>query len=177
MHRTKNLFKVETYVKIFNQSIRRVLWKINCMSQPPTQQITRLLLAWRDGNKSALDELMPLVYNELHRLAKHYMNGQNPGNTLQTSALVNEAYLRLVDSSQVHWQDRNHFFAISAQLMRRILVDSARARNSLKRGGDVQKNRTRRNIGHGVGTVFGFSRTRRSSEKSCGFESASITNC
>lgn len=109
------------------------------MSQPRTQQITRLLLAWRNGNKSALDELMPLVYNELHRLAKHYMNGQKPENTLQATALVNEAYLRLIDSSQVRWQDRNHFFAISAQLMRRILVDAARARNSLKRGGAVQK--------------------------------------
>ena len=112
------------------------------MSQPPTQQITRLLLAWRDGNKSALDELMPLVYNELRRLAKHYMHGQKPGNTLQTTALVNEAYLRLIDSSQVRWQDRNHFFAISAQLMRRILVDSARARNSLETRGRNAKNRT-----------------------------------
>ncbi len=109
------------------------------MSQPRTQQITHLLLAWRDGKKGALDDLMPLVYNELYRMAKHYMYGQKPGNTLQTSDLVNEAYLRLIDSSQIRWQDRNHFFAISAQLMRRILVDSARARKSKKRGGEVQK--------------------------------------
>ena len=109
------------------------------MNEPPTQHITRLLLAWRDGNKSALDELMPLVYSELHRLARHYMRGQKSGHTLQTTALVNEAYLRLIDSSQVRWQDRHHFFAISAQLMRRILVDSARTRNSRKRGGELQK--------------------------------------
>lgn len=111
------------------------------MNQPPTQHITRLLLAWRNGKKSALDELMPLVYSELHRLAGHYMRGQKAGHTLQTTALVNEAYLRLIDSSQVQWQDRQHFFAISAQLMRRILVDSARARQSRKRGGggEVQK--------------------------------------
>lgn len=109
------------------------------MNQPPTQHITHLLLAWRAGKQSALDELMPLVYSELHRLAGHYMRGQKAGHTLQTTALVNEAYLRLIDSSQVRWQDRQHFFAISAQLMRRILVDSARARSSRKRGGEAQK--------------------------------------
>ncbi len=101
-----------------------------------TQEITRLLLDWGSGNKAALDELMPLVYEELRRLAKYYMRGQQPGHTLQTTALVNEAYLKLIDSSQVNWQNRAHFFAISAQLMRRILVDFARARNSLKRGGE-----------------------------------------
>jgi RNA polymerase sigma-70 factor (ECF subfamily) len=109
------------------------------MDQASSQQITRLLLAWGGGDKAALDELMPLVYEELRRLARHYMRGQKAGHTLQTTALVNEAYLRLVDSSRVRWQDRAHFFAIAAQLMRRILVDSARARNSLKRGGDVDK--------------------------------------
>lgn len=109
------------------------------MIQASSQQITQLLLDWRHGNKEALDELMPLVYEELRRLASHYMRGQKPGHTLQTTALVNEAYLRLVDSSRVQWQDRTHFFAISAQLMRRVLVDSARARNSLKRGGEMQK--------------------------------------
>lgn len=109
------------------------------MSQPETADITQLLLDWREGNKNALDDLMPLVYDELRRLAQFYMRGQKAGHTLQTTALVNEAYLRLVDSSRVRWQDRAHFFAISAQLMRRILVDSARSRNSLKRGGEVQK--------------------------------------
>jgi RNA polymerase sigma factor (TIGR02999 family) len=109
------------------------------MSQPETADITQLLLDWREGNKNALDDLMPLVYDELRRLAQVYMRGQKAGHTLQTTALVNEAYLRLVDSSRVRWKDRAHFFAISAQLMRRILVDSARSRNSLKRGGEIQK--------------------------------------
>ena len=79
---------------------------------------------------------MPLVYAELHRLARHYMAGESPGHTLQTTALVNEAYLRLVDVKNVSWQNRAHFFGVSAQLMRRILVDLARSRHSLKRGGD-----------------------------------------
>jgi RNA polymerase sigma factor (TIGR02999 family) len=105
------------------------------MEQRP-KEITQLLLDWRAGNKTALDELIPLVQNELRRLARNFMRGQKPGHTLQTTALVNEAYLRLVDSDRVNWQDRNHFFAISAQLMRRILVDFARKKKSLKRGGD-----------------------------------------
>jgi RNA polymerase sigma factor (TIGR02999 family) len=96
-------------------------------------------MAWGGGDKAALDRLMPLVYQELRRLAKGHMRRQNPGHTLQTTALVNEAYLRLIDSSRVNWQDRTHFFAISAQLMRRILVDFARARNSLKRGGELHE--------------------------------------
>jgi RNA polymerase sigma factor (TIGR02999 family) len=101
-----------------------------------SQDITELLLAWNQGDDRALERLMPLVHDELHRLAHHYMRGERPGHTLQTTALVNEAYLRLVDSSRVRWQDRAHFFAVSAQLMRRILVDFARARQKLKRGGD-----------------------------------------
>jgi RNA polymerase sigma-70 factor, ECF subfamily len=109
------------------------------MNQPPLPDITRLLLAWGAGDKAALDELMPLVYGELRKLARGYMRRQPADHTLQTTALVNEAYLRLIDSSRVNWQNRNHFFAISAQLMRRILVDFARARQSLKRGGEVQK--------------------------------------
>lgn len=109
------------------------------MKQPESQDITQLLLDWREGNKSALDDLMPLVYDELRRLASRYMRGQKAGHTLQTTALVNEVYLKLVDSSRVRWKDRTHFFAISAQLMRRILVDSARSRNSKKRGGEIQK--------------------------------------
>lgn len=105
---------------------------LETMEQPP---ITELLLAWRKGERAALDELIPLVENELKRIARNYMRRQKPDHTLQTTALVNEAFLRLVDSNRVNWQDRNHFFAISAQLMRRILVDFARKKNSLKRGG------------------------------------------
>jgi RNA polymerase sigma factor (TIGR02999 family) len=105
------------------------------MNKNPNE-ITQLLIAWRNGEPAALDELIPLVQNELRRLARNYMRRQKPGHTLQTTALVNEAYLRLVDSNRVNWQDRNHFFAISAQLMRRILVDAARRKNSQKRGGD-----------------------------------------
>ncbi len=100
-----------------------------------SENITQLLLDWGDGNKAALEELMPLVYGELRLIAKKYMGEQRAGHTLQTTALVNEAYLKLIDSSRVNWQNRTHFFAISAQLMRRVLVDSSRARNSLKRGG------------------------------------------
>ena len=85
---------------------------------------------------AALERLMPVVYSELRKLASNYMRRQNPGHTLQATALVNEAYLRLVDSSQVNWQNRTHFFAIAAQLMRRVLVDTARRKNSLKRGGE-----------------------------------------
>ena len=102
-----------------------------------SQEITQLLLAWNEGDGQALDRLMPLVQDELHRLAHRYMAGERPGHPLQTTALINEAYLRLVDSSRVRWQNRSHFFAVSAQLMRRILVDVARARHKQKRGGDV----------------------------------------
>jgi RNA polymerase sigma factor (TIGR02999 family) len=103
---------------------------------PSSLEITKLLLAWRQGDQTALEELIPLVYAELRKLAKNYMRQQRPGHTLQTTALVNEAYLRLVDSSRVNWQNRTHFFAISANLMRRVLVDFARAKNSQKRGGE-----------------------------------------
>ena len=102
-------------------------------------QITELLLAWNGGDEDALQRLIPLVHVELRRLAHHYMTGESPGHPLQTTALVNEAYLRLVDSSRVRWQNRTHFFAVSAQLMRRILVDFARARQKLKRGGGASR--------------------------------------
>ena len=101
----------------------------------PSVPITELLLAWRGGERGALDELLPLVYSELRRLAHRYVRGERLGATLNTSALVNEVYLRLVDSSRVQWRDRTHFFALSAQLMRRILVDAARTRHSRKREG------------------------------------------
>lgn len=101
----------------------------------PSPQVTQLLVAWGNGDEAARDELMPLVYQELHRLAHQYMKRETPGHTLQTSALVNEAFVKLVDQKDVHWQNRAHFFGIAAQLMRRILVDHARSRQYLKRGG------------------------------------------
>jgi RNA polymerase sigma factor (TIGR02999 family) len=109
------------------------------MTKPSPKEITQLLLAWSHGQQSALDQLIPLVHDELHRIAKRYMGRERPGQTMQTTALVNEAYLRLVDSSRVHWQNRAHFFAIAAQLMRRILVDFARSRHNLKHGGRAEQ--------------------------------------
>jgi RNA polymerase sigma factor (TIGR02999 family) len=109
------------------------------MLKSSPMEITQLLLAWGKGEQAALDQLTPLVYDELHRLAHRYMGHERPGHTLQTSALVNEVYLRLVDSSHVRWQNRAHFFAVSAQLMRRILVDFARSRDNLKHGRGVRQ--------------------------------------
>ncbi len=103
------------------------------------QDVTQLLQAWSDGDRSALERLVPAVYAELHRLAHHYMTQEQPGHVLQTTALVNEAYLRLVDSKQRHWRNRAHFLAVSARVMRQILVDFARAQRSRKRGGELQK--------------------------------------
>ena len=103
------------------------------------QELTRLLEAWSSGDQQALDQLMPLVNEELRRLAHRYMKSERAGHTLQTTALVNEAYLRLINVKGVNWQGRAHFFAISAQLMRRILVDFARARHYAKRGGGAQR--------------------------------------
>jgi RNA polymerase sigma-70 factor (ECF subfamily) len=102
---------------------------------PGPHQVTTLLKEWSDGDETALEQLMPLVYDELHRLAHQHMRREKRGNVLQTSALINEAYLRLVDEPRVHWQNRAHFFGIAARLMRRILVDEARKRDSAKRGG------------------------------------------
>lgn len=99
-----------------------------------TQEVTRLLQAWSSGNEQALQELMPLVYGELHRLAQRYMAAEQSGHPLQTTALVHEVYIRLVDVKNVDWQNRAHFYALSASLMRRILVDFARTRNYQKRG-------------------------------------------
>src|SRR5690242_3089559 len=98
-------------------------------------QVTQLLLDWSDGDKAALDKLMPLVYQELRRLARYYMRRERAGHTLQTSALVNEAYMRLVDYKRMRWQDRAHFLAVAAQAMRRILIEHARSRQSARRGG------------------------------------------
>ena len=104
------------------------------MTHPP-QDVTQLLAAWRDGDQQALDRLMPLVYNELRHLAHRYMKRQKDGQTLQTTAVVHEAYLRLAGRDEVHWQNRAHFFAVCAQVMRNLLVDRARARSAEKRGG------------------------------------------
>jgi RNA polymerase sigma-70 factor (ECF subfamily) len=103
------------------------------------QEVSVLLKAWSSGDKQALDKLIPLVYDELHRIAHRYLRRERVGHTLQTTALVNEAYIRLIDAKEVNWQDRAHFFAISANLMRRILVDYARSRGYEKRGGNMQK--------------------------------------
>jgi RNA polymerase sigma-70 factor (ECF subfamily) len=105
----------------------------------PQHSISQLLLAWRDGDKAALDRLIPAVEKELRRLASHYMRRQRPGHTLQTSALVNEAYLRLIDYQKMDWQNRAHFFAMAAQAMRRVLVDHARSNHYLKRGGHMRR--------------------------------------
>ena len=101
-----------------------------------SREVSELLQAWTNGDRGVLDRLTPIVYDELHRLARHYMKGERSGHSLQTTALVNEAYMRLVDYKGMQWQNRAHFFAVSAQVMRRILVDHARRRN-LKRGGGV----------------------------------------
>ena len=109
------------------------------MVAPSPKEVSRLLVDWGNGDDAALAELIPLVYEELRRLAGRYMRRESPGHTLQTSALVNEAYLRLVDQTRVQWQNRAHFFGVAAQLMRRILVDHARSRSRAKRGGRAQK--------------------------------------
>jgi RNA polymerase sigma-70 factor, ECF subfamily len=107
--------------------------------KPAQPDVTQLLVAWNDGDQAARDELMSVVYQELHRLAHQYMKRESPGHTLQTSALVNEAFLRLIDQTKVRWQNRAHFYGIAAQMMRRILVDYARSRGYAKRGGGAQQ--------------------------------------
>jgi len=109
------------------------------MQGPPSDDVTKLLLQWRRGDESALHRLIPIVHQELKRLARQFLRRERAGHTLQTSALVNELYLRLIRSSRVQWQDRAHFFAIAAQLMRRVLVDDARKRRNQKRGGDLTR--------------------------------------
>jgi len=107
-------------------------------AQPESQEVTQLLLAWNRGDESALEKLIPSVHAELRRLAQRQMRRENPEHSLQTAGLINEAYLRLVDLGNVHWQNRAHFFALCARLMRRILVDFARSRHYAKRGGGAQ---------------------------------------
>jgi len=108
------------------------------MSTPSSNDVTRLLVDWGNGSQEALDDLLPLVYEELHRLAGRYMRREGHDHTLQTSALINEAYLRLVDQKSIRWQNRAHFFGVAARLMRQILVDHARSRSRAKRGGGVR---------------------------------------
>lgn len=107
------------------------------MPSSAPQEVTQMLLAWSNGERAALDKLLPIVEAELHRLAHRHMSRERPDHTLQTTALVNEAYLRLIEQKRVNWQNRAHFFGIAAQLMRRILVDHARSHARAKRGGGV----------------------------------------
>ena len=107
--------------------------------RPAPTDVTTLLVAWRDGDEAALEQLIPLVHEELRRLAARYMRGERSGHTLQPTALVNEAFLRLVEVKHVQWQSRAHFLAISARMMRRILVDVARSKRYQKRGGGAQR--------------------------------------
>ena len=109
------------------------------MADVPSHDVTRLLARWTDGDEAALEQLVPIVHEELRRLARRQMAGERPGHTLQPTALVNEAYLRLVNLKQMQWQNRAHFFAMGARLMRRILVDFARSRGYQKRGGGAQR--------------------------------------
>ncbi len=105
---------------------------------PSPQEISQLLVEWSNGDQAAHDKLMPLVYDELRRIAKRYMRRQHPSHTLQTTALIHEAYLRLVNQREAHWQNRTHFFAVAARVMRQILVDHARSRHSAKRGAETR---------------------------------------
>ena len=109
------------------------------MFNPPDNDVTKLLASWSNGDQEAFDELLPLIYEELRRMAKRYMNSQPSGHTLQTTALIHEAYLKLTDNPEKNWQNRAHFFAVAAQAMRHILVDHARKYNSEKRGGSAQR--------------------------------------
>jgi RNA polymerase sigma factor (TIGR02999 family) len=109
------------------------------MSDAPVHQITEWLRDWSNGDRSALEKLTPLVYRELHRLAQAYMRGERAGHALQTTALVNEAYVRLIEADSQGWQNRAHFYAVAAKLMRRILVDFARSRDRIKRGGALEQ--------------------------------------
>ena len=109
------------------------------MSTQSTQEVTQLLIAWNQGDAAALEQLIPLVQAELYRLARHYMRNERAGHPLQPTALVNEAYIRLIEWQNVEWQNRAHFFGVSAQLMRRILVDLARERGNLKHGGGARR--------------------------------------
>jgi len=127
----------DDHKSVASLAIRTDNGKGSCMtmSGSPQQQVTQLLCEWRSGDQSALNKLIPLVQPELQRLAHHYMSRERPGHTLQTTALLDDAYLQLADKTHPQWQNRAHFFAVAAQLMRRIMVDHARQRHALKRSG------------------------------------------
>jgi RNA polymerase sigma factor (TIGR02999 family) len=127
----------DDYKSVASLAIRTDNAKGSCMMAPPSpqQQVTQLLCEWRSGDPGALERLIPLVQPELQRLAHHYMSRERPGHTLQTTALLDDAYIRLADKTHPQWQNRAHFFAVAAQLMRRIMVDHARQRHALKHGG------------------------------------------
>ncbi len=127
---------------VYNGRTRGVGWAVvneETMVERETDPITRLLAGWGRGDVAALDKLTPLIYDELHRIAHRYMRRERPGHTMQTSALINEAYIRLIDQREARWQNRAHFFAIASKLMRRILVDRARSKGYAKRGGNAQQ--------------------------------------
>jgi RNA polymerase sigma factor (TIGR02999 family) len=107
--------------------------------QPSVHEITDLLLAWGNGKQAALDELIPLVYMKLHRMAKRYMARENPGHILQPTALINEAFLQMIDGEKIRWQNRAHFFGVAAKIMRNVVVDIARSNRNLKRGGKLKR--------------------------------------
>jgi len=109
------------------------------MTMVSTHDLTELLTEWREGDRTALDRLTPLVYDEIRRIAHRYVQRERDGHTLQTTALVNEAYLRLAGNQQINWQNRAHFFAVTARVMRHILIDYARRRNYVKHGGEAQR--------------------------------------
>jgi RNA polymerase sigma factor (TIGR02999 family) len=121
------------------------------MNEPQPEDVTVLLKAWHGGDGQALERLTPLVYSELRRIARRHMRKENAGNSMQATALVHEAYMRLVDAKLAEWQDRAHFFAISAQMMRRILVDAARAKDAEKRGGELNRVELNESIDGGPG--------------------------
>jgi len=119
--------------------LRVCLWGDKTLQRGTSNQVTELLVRWRSGDKAALDSLMPLVYTELRRIANRYLQGERSDHTLQSTALVHEAYVRMTGQALPQWQNRAHFFAVAAQLMRQILVDHARSHRASKRGGDVYK--------------------------------------
>ena len=135
------------------EKVERPAGRYNRRTPGSVDDITALLLSWGRGDEAALQQLIPLVHRELHQIARRCLKGERPGHTLQPTALVNEAYLRLVDVRRVSWQNRTHFLAMSARLMRRVLVDFARSRQYQKRGGAVMK--VSLDAAHGVGTERG----------------------
>ena len=146
--------------QLFKRKRSALYWKLNCrlyhlkrvqtLSQPATDNVTKLLIDLSNGDRDAVDLLLPVIYDELRKLAANYLRRERPDHTLQPTALVHEAYLRLVDQTRVNWQNRAHFFGVAAQIMRRLLVDHARKHNAEKRGQDFQKLSLDENIDRAV---------------------------